>query len=128
VTRTILVTGATGTVGSALLSRLRDRDATVRAAARSPLGDGPADEWVAVASEVLGCPVEYANPSLSGFVVRSLRVDRPLGFALVMAGIYTTARLGLAGRVTDDVERVLGRPPRDVRAFFEDYRGELTAT
>jgi uncharacterized protein YbjT (DUF2867 family) len=279
-TRTVLVTGATGTVGSALLTALADRDATVRAAAREPPGDGPADEWVAfdferpetwgaaldgvealfllrppqlsrvgpirsfvdaaarvgvthsvvlsvlgaernpllphrrierhvaasgldwtflrpsfftqnllevhgdalrrgeiavpagdgetsfvdardvgsvaavtlteaghdgvaydltgpaalpydevaaVAREVLGYPVEYTNPSLPAFVGRSLRAGRPLGVALVMAGIYTTARLGLAGRVTDDVERVLGRPPRDVRTYFEDYRDELTA-
>ena len=277
-TQTILVTGATGTVGSALLTAVDDRDAAVRAAARSPSGDGPADEWVgfdferpetwggaldgvdalfllrppqlsrvdsicsfvdaaarmggahcvvlsvlgadrnplvphrriehhvagtdlgwtflrpsfftqnlvevhgdslrrgeiavpagdsetsfvdardvasvaaaaltesghdgvaydltgpaaltydevaAIASEVLGYPVEYTNPSLPGFVVGSLRAGRSLGFTLVMAGIYTTARLGLAGRVTGDVERVLGRPPRDVRAFFEEYRNEL---
>jgi len=90
---------------------------------------GPAaltyDEVAAIASEVLGYPVEYTNPSLPGFVVGSLRAGRSLGFTLVMAGIYTTARLGLAGRVTGDVERVLGRPPRDVRAFFEEYRNEL---
>ncbi len=90
---------------------------------------GPAaltyDEVAAVASDVLGYPVEYTSPSLPGFVLGSLRAGRPLGFALVMAGIYTTARLGLAGRVTGDVERVLGRPPRDVRAFFEAHRAEL---
>ncbi|ELZ28930.1 hypothetical protein C475_04811 [Halosimplex carlsbadense 2-9-1] len=38
-----------------------------------------------------------------------------------MVRIYTTARLGLAGRVSDDVERLLGRPPRDVAAFVADY-------
>lgn len=92
---------------------------------------GPApltyDEVAAVASEVLGYPVEYTNPSLLRFLVRERKRGRPLAFSLVMGGIYTTARLGLAGRVTDDVERVLGRPPRDVRTFFEDYRDELTA-
>ena len=39
-----------------------------------------------------------------------------------MLGIYTTARLGLAGRVSDDVARVLDRPPRSFRAFVADYR------
>jgi len=91
---------------------------------------GPAaltyDEVAAVGSEVLGFPVDYTAPSLPAFVAGSLRADRPLAFSLVMAGIYTTARLGLAGRVTDDVEAVLGRPPRDVRTFFEDYQAELT--
>jgi hypothetical protein len=41
---------------------------------------------------------------------------------LVMAGIYLTARLGLAARTTLDVERLLGRPPTTVRQFAEDYR------
>jgi len=85
------------------------------------------DEVAAVASDVLGSPVTYTDPSLPRFVVRELRRGRPLGFTLVMSGIYTTARLGLAGRVTGAVERVLGRPPRDVRAFFEDYEDERTA-
>jgi len=87
----------------------------------------PYDEVAAVASEVLGYPVEYTNPSLPAFLLRERRRGRPLGFSVVMAGIDTTAGLGLAGRVTNDVERVLGRPPRDVRTFFEDYQGELTA-
>ncbi|MBX0321818.1 SDR family oxidoreductase [Halomicroarcula sp. F13] len=82
-------------------------------------------EVAAVASDVLGYPVEYTDPSLPRFVVGELRHGRPLGYALVMSGLYTTARLGLAGRVTDDVGRVLGRDPRDVRTFFEDYAGEL---
>jgi uncharacterized protein YbjT (DUF2867 family) len=92
---------------------------------------GPAaltyDAVAAVASEVLPYPVAYTAPSLPRFVVQELRRGRPLGFTLAMCGIYTTARLGLAGRVTEDVERVLGRPPRDVRAFFEDYATEIVA-
>ena len=78
-----------------------------------------------VASDVLGYQVEYTRPSLLQFVRRERRRGRPLGFTLVMAGIYTTARLGLAGRVTDDVERLLGREPRTVRTFFEDYRDDF---
>ncbi|WP_135302189.1 SDR family oxidoreductase [Haloarcula amylovorans] len=87
------------------------------------------DEVAAIASEVLGRSIEYTRPSLPRFVVGQVRRDRPPAFALVMSGIYTTARLGLAGRVTDDVARVLGREPRSVRTFFEDYapefRGEM---
>ncbi|MBV0923638.1 SDR family oxidoreductase [Halomicroarcula limicola] len=79
------------------------------------------DEVAAIAEDVLGHPVEYTDPSLPSFVLREVRRGRPLAFALVMSGIYTTARLGLAGRVTDDVYRVLGQEPRSVRAFFEDY-------
>ena len=39
-----------------------------------------------------------------------------------MAGIYLTARWGLAGRTTSDVQRVLGRPPIAMQQFVEDYR------
>ncbi|WP_254767505.1 NAD(P)H-binding protein [Salinilacihabitans rarus] len=73
-------------------------------------------------SAVLGREVEYANPSLARFLVRRLRTDRDPARVAVMAGIYTTARLGLAGRVTDDVRRVLGRDPLDVETFARDYR------
>jgi hypothetical protein len=38
-----------------------------------------------------------------------------------MAGIYTTARLGLAGTVTPDTERLLGRPPITFRQFVVDH-------
>jgi hypothetical protein len=45
-----------------------------------------------------------------------------------MVGIYTTARLGLAGRVTDDVSQVLGRKPRTLREYVQDYEGTFTPT
>jgi hypothetical protein len=32
----------------------------------------------------------------------------------------------IAGRVTDDVRRVLGRPPRGLRTFVEGYRDVWT--
>ncbi len=43
-----------------------------------------------------------------------------------MSGIYTATRLGLADRVTADVEPVLGRPPLTFRQFAEDYREAWT--
>ncbi|MFC5367825.1 hypothetical protein [Salinirubrum litoreum] len=74
-------------------------------------------------SAELGFQVRYTNPTLPRFVWRRLRAGDGLGFALVTAGIYTTARLGLAGRVSGDAERVLGRPPRSVETFAADYAG-----
>ncbi len=73
-------------------------------------------------SVVLDHDVRYLNPSLTGFLVRQLRTDRNRSKALVMAGIYTTARLGLADRVTGDVSRLLGREPTALGTFVEDYR------
>jgi uncharacterized protein YbjT (DUF2867 family) len=83
------------------------------------------DEVAAVLSDVLDREVRYRPPSVPAFVSRWRNRGEPLGFALVMVAIYTTARLGLAGRVTDTVERILGRPPRDLRTFVEDTAEEL---
>ena len=40
-----------------------------------------------------------------------------LGDGAVTTAIYTTARLGLANDLTDQVEHLLGRPPTTLAAF-----------
>lgn len=83
------------------------------------------EEVAELFTEVLDRPVRYADPSIPAFVARELSRGRAPGFVALMIGIYTTARLGLAGRVTDDVEELLGRPPRTVREYLEDYADEF---
>lgn len=73
-------------------------------------------------STALDHDVTYAEPSLTRFLLQQVREDRPLSQGFVMAAIYTTARLGLADRVTDDVRRVLGREPTPLSTFVRDYR------
>lgn len=73
-------------------------------------------------TEVLGRKIIYANPSVLSFVRKMRKRGWPSGFVLVMAGIYTTARLGLAGRVTEETARLLGREPTTMRRFVEDYK------
>ena len=75
----------------------------------------------AIFRDVLGMPITYPNPSLLAFVQRLRRRETPLAFILLMCTIYTVARLGLAGRCSEDARRVLGRQPRDMRTFVEDY-------
>lgn len=70
---------------------------------------------------VLGKPIRYTNPSLLKFIFQTRR-RLPLNFVLIMAAIYTTARLGLAGGITSDVEQLLNRPPLTMRQYIEDYR------
>ncbi|GAB7094277.1 SDR family oxidoreductase [Halolamina litorea] len=79
----------------------------------------------AVFSDVLGRRITYPEPSLVAFVRRSRGRGYPLPFIAVMCAIYTTARLGLADRVTDDTRELLGREPRRIRAFVEDYAAEF---
>jgi uncharacterized protein YbjT (DUF2867 family) len=78
-------------------------------------------EVAAVFSDVLDRQIGYADPSILEFAATMLRRGRSPSFVAVMVAIYTTARLGLAGRVTDDVARVFGRKPRSMRAFVADH-------
>ncbi len=73
-------------------------------------------------SAALDREVTYADPSLAYFLFRVLRGNRDIPKGLVMAGIYTTARLGLAGRVTTDLEQLLGRRPTDIETFVREHR------
>jgi len=73
-------------------------------------------------SEVLNHPVTYANPSLLRFVAKRLKEGNPLALTLVMSGLYTTAKLGLAGELSNDLTDILGRSPIPLRRFVEDYR------
>ena len=75
-----------------------------------------------ILSEVTGRRVDYRKPGLASFVRERIGAGDGVSFALVMGGIYTATRLGMADRVTDDVEAILGRPPRSFREFAEDYR------
>jgi len=81
-------------------------------------------EVAAVFSDVLDRSITYPEPSLWAFATRMRRRGTPLGFIALMCGIYTTARLGLAARLTEDSQQLLGRPPRTMRTFVEDYAAE----
>lgn len=90
-----------------------------------PLTGGEALDYYQAASiftGVLGRRIVYANPSIPRFIARMRRRGLPLGFVLVMVGIYATARLGLAGRVTEDVRELLGRAPLTLGRFVADHR------
>ncbi len=76
----------------------------------------------AVLSEVLRRPIIYRKPSLRQFIRRQRAGGTPWPFVLVMSGIYTTARLGRAARLTDETARLLGRAPIALRRYAEDYR------
>ena len=78
-------------------------------------------EMAAVLSDVLGRPVRYPAPSARAFRDRQRAAGVPDDFARTMGRIYAVARFGLAGRVTDDLARLLGRPPRTFAEFARDH-------
>jgi uncharacterized protein YbjT (DUF2867 family) len=79
-------------------------------------------EVATIFTTVLDRQIQYTNPSIPIFVWQMLRQGFPLQFVLVMVGIYTTARFGLADLVTSDVQDLLDRPPISMQQYVEDYR------
>jgi uncharacterized protein YbjT (DUF2867 family) len=79
-------------------------------------------EVAAIFTNVLDRLIHYTNPPILIFIWQMLRQGFLLQFVLVMVGIYTTARFGLADLVTSDVEKILGRVPISMNQYVEDYR------
>lgn len=75
-----------------------------------------------------GREIRYADPSPLAFFRHMRARGVATGQIVVMEAIYATARLGIAGRVTPDLARLLGRAPRTVDDFARDnaalIRGE----
>lgn len=86
-------------------------------------GDGAfsLEEVAALLSDVLARPVAYRNPGIPAFLRHMRAAGHPLALGLVMTGVYTVARLGLAAEVVPDLARLIGRPPTALRSFVEDY-------
>jgi uncharacterized protein YbjT (DUF2867 family) len=79
-------------------------------------------EVATIFTTILGRQIQYTNPSIPTFILQMLRQGFSLQFILVMVGIYTTARFGLADLVTSDVQQLLDRPPISMQQYVEDYR------
>lgn len=81
------------------------------------------DYWQAAAalSEVLGRTITYRDPSAPAFLLSTVRRGTPLAFALVMTGLYTATRYGQADMVTNEVQRLTGRPALSFRQYAMDY-------
>ncbi|WP_167103975.1 NmrA family NAD(P)-binding protein [Mycobacterium sp. DL592] len=85
---------------------------------------GPAvlsmDQVAAALTTTLGYPVTYTRPGLVRFAARLRR--RGVGWDAIafMAAVYTLTRLGRNQPITDEVEQLLGRPPRSLNMFLHD--------
>ena len=86
-------------------------------------------EVAGIMTAVLGRPIRYAQPGLLRYVVRARReLDMPAGLVAMTSVIYTTARLGLAAGLTDEVARLLGRPPTTMAEFVRRERAAFEQT
>ncbi|MHA7145323.1 NmrA family NAD(P)-binding protein [Arthrobacter sp. TmT3-37] len=72
----------------------------------------------AILTDVLARPITYRRPTIPGYVRHARDV---LGFSTPMAAmttlIHATARLGVAGHLTDDVRTVTGRASTPLHDF-----------
>jgi len=80
------------------------------------------DEVAPILTAELGRPIRYANPGPLAYWRRMRARGMPRTMVGVTLGIYTAARLGLAAGITDDVERITGRPPIEFEAFAAHAR------
>ena len=80
-------------------------------------------EVATILTEVLGRTITYRDPSMLQFIWRKWQHEHtPLGFVLVMVALYTVSKLGKAAGLTEETERLLGRPPITFRQFAKDYK------
>ena len=80
------------------------------------------DQVAAILTEVLGRKISYAHPNVVQFWARMFDRQQPLNFVLVMTALYAVAALGMAGHLTDDVQRLLGRDPISFKQFATDFK------
>ncbi|MDQ6688768.1 MAG: SDR family oxidoreductase [Actinomycetota bacterium] len=77
-------------------------------------------EIATILTEVLGRPIRYPRPGLVRYARHARKVlGMPWGMVGVTCAIYTIARLGRAGDLTDDVRVVTGHDPVSFREFAE---------
>jgi hypothetical protein len=74
-------------------------------------------------TNALGREIKYNAPGAFYFLWRRIhQLGDPVAFAFVMVAIYTTARLGYAGFVSDELEKLLGRKPITMKQYIEDRK------
>lgn len=79
------------------------------------------DEVARILTQETGREIRYTRPSGRLFARHMRGRGFDPGFVTVMRGIYLVARLRMAGAITDDLEQLLGRPPRTFREFARDH-------
>ncbi len=87
-------------------------------------GSEALDYWQAtkILSEVLGREIQYKNPNPVYFLIETMQRGTPFMFALVMMGLYTSTRFGMAEPITNEVEKLTGRKPISFKEFANDYK------
>lgn len=105
----------------ALLDPAAHRDRAWDLTGPRALGYG---EVAALLSAALGRPIVYQPIGLPRYWRELRAAGLPRDYRTVQMVINVVARLGLAAKVTDDLPRLLGRPPIPLEQYVQDYREE----
>jgi uncharacterized protein YbjT (DUF2867 family) len=73
-------------------------------------------------TEVTGQKFTYSDPSVIRFALRMRRRGLAWKFIMVMIALYSVAKLGKAGQITDELPRLLGREPISMKKYIEDHK------
>lgn len=74
-----------------------------------------------ILSQALKRPITYCKPAPAAYARRLREQDIPEDFIKVMGWLYWPIRWGLGGKITRDVQQLLGRPPITFRQYAADY-------
>ncbi|MCL3862875.1 NmrA family NAD(P)-binding protein [Actinotalea sp. K2] len=86
-------------------------------------------EVARILSDELGRSIRYERPGVLRYARHASRsLAMSPGMVAVTSAIYTTARLGLAAGLSDDVRTVLGREPIDLTTFAHRERAAWIPT
>ena len=75
-------------------------------------------------SEVLGRKITYTNPSPLQFFMHMKAQGMKPGFIFVMIALYSTAKMGLAGRISDELPKLIDRASITVEQYVKDYKDQ----
>ncbi len=82
------------------------------------------DYWevARIMSEVLGRTITYRNPNPFYFLIETVRRGTPFAFALIMMGLYTSTRFGMAEPITTNMKQLTGHDPIPFKQYVRDYQ------
>lgn len=84
-------------------------------------GPVPWSHVVASLSSALGREIRYEPATIAGYARHLWRRGMPAGQILVQTALHVLLRFGQGERQDDTLERLLGRPARDLDVYIEDH-------
>jgi uncharacterized protein YbjT (DUF2867 family) len=87
-------------------------------------GSETLDYWrvAEIMSDIFGRRIIYRNPDPLHFLIENVRRGTPFMFSLVMLGLYTSTRFGMAEPITNEIERITSRCPITFKQYVTDYK------